>query len=71
MDQVGQIETIQIAWHVDIGKQHADVISGLKNLHRLLHIGGLDHVEARLFQAVTSEHPDPGLVIDKENEHLF
>ena len=71
MHRVGELQAVNTAGHLNIGEQHGDIRTGLKNRDCLVGVDSFDGIEPRVLYDVDSAHAENHLVFDDKNvRHL-
>src|ERR687890_130108 len=67
MNNAGQLEPVHAPRHIDVREQCLHVMALFEEPQSLRRSGGLNHLEASLFQNVSREHPNQRLILDKKH----
>jgi hypothetical protein len=67
LSSLREVDPVQGARHVDVGKQHMDPRLGLVNTERFSGVFGLKDQEAMIDKGFQGQHADQGFVFDDED----
>ena len=67
MHRVGELQAVDAAGHLNVGKQQGDIRAGLENGDGLVGVDGFDGVEPGILHDVDRAHAQDHLVFHDKN----